>query len=153
MIGSTHMIIGFGTGMIVSSGAGLPHAVAGGCLGAVVALLPDIDHPNSRVSHALGIFALPFRLIPHRTTTHAIWIPLLLGGLYFTYPYWLTATVAIAYTSHILADMITPRGVPLFYPLSRRAWGLGLIRTGGILERVLALVLLLGILTFWGILA
>lgn len=153
MIGSTHMIIGFGTGMIVSSGAGVSHAVAGGCLGAVVALLPDIDHPNSRVSHTLGLLALPFRLIPHRTVTHAIWIPLILGGLFLANPYWLTATIATAYTSHILADMITPRGVPLLYPLSRRAWGLGLIRTGGWLERVLALALLLGIFAFWGILA
>lgn len=153
MIGSTHMIIGCGAGMMVSSGAGIPQMVAGGCLGAVVALLPDIDHPNSRVSNFLGWLALPFRLIPHRTLTHAVWIPLALVVWWVSSPQWAIAAIATAYTSHIVADGLTPRGVPLLYPLSKINFGVGIIRTGGFFERIFALIVLGGILLYWGAMA
>lgn len=143
------MIMGFGAGAMVSSGAGIAPAIAGGLLGAWVGLLPDIDHPNSRISRTFGILGFPFRITPHRTLTHAIWIPLALGAIALAYPHWITLTIASAYLSHIIGDMITPRGVPLFYPLSRRAYGLGLVRTGGLLERLLALVMILGLFIYW----
>lgn len=151
MMGKTHMIIGCGAGILISSGAGIAPAVAGGFIGALVGLLPDIDHPKSRINRTfLGmILGIPFRLAPHRTLTHAIWIPLLLGVLALSYPHWITITILGAYVSHIISDMITPRGVPLFYPLSRRAVGLPLIRTGGRLEQLLGLVIILALVIYW----
>ena len=151
MLGKTHMIIGCGVGILISSGAGIAPAIAGGFIGALAGLLPDIDHPNSRINRTFFgmIVGLPFRLAPHRTITHAIWIPLALVAVALTYPHWATITIAGAYVSHILADMITPRGVPLLYPVSRRAWGLGLVRTGGKLEQLLGLVMILALVIYW----
>lgn len=93
----------------------------------------------------MGLFALPFRILPHRTITHSIWIPCVLIVVFAIYPHWATLTACVAYISHIIADMLTPRGVPLLYPIIRNSWGLGLIRTGSLIERFLAVGMVMAI--------
>jgi inner membrane protein len=148
MTGKTHALIGFGAGMVIASNGGALITLAGGLLGGVVALTPDIDHRHSTISHRVGLLGLPFRLFGHRTITHALWIPLIMGVTMVIYPHWMLFVICGAYTSHIIADMVTMRGVPLFYPLSRRSWGLPLIRTGGFLEWIVSLGVAVGILLY-----
>jgi inner membrane protein len=87
-------------------------------------------------------FAL-VRTVGHRTLTHSLLgvalftllVSLLLGG----YPNLLLALVA-GYASHVFADALNTRGVPLLWPLGRPFRLLpGGIRSGGAVELAVAI--------------
>lgn len=128
----------------------------------VAAWLPDVDSPRSRLGKGLGRIENPtlnalvrplswalrtvsFALhlsVGHRTVTHSLF-----GVTLFTLVVWLSLGVfsnlfhafAAGYASHVLADALNPRGVPLLWPLGRSfrllPWG---IRTGGLVELLTA---------------
>ena len=87
-------------------------------------LLPDIDHPKSLLGQRLKWISKPIaRACGHRGFTHsllAVFAALTL--FYLKVPdSWLIPADAIqgmvlGYLSHILADMLTPAGVPLLWP-------------------------------------
>ena len=92
----------------------------------VASILPDIDHTKSLI----GKLFLPLsrflnRRFGHRTITHSITflgmlslILLFLERNFFpAYP--ITTVFFMAYISHLLLDMATIQGVPLFYPFFR----------------------------------
>lgn len=105
----------------------------------VAALLPDIDHQHSRLNQLFGTSRgvvgwiahrlLRFVIGPHRTTTHyavtwavfSLVVILIVPWIWSPgVPYGLAACVA--YGSHIVADMMTERGVPVWGPFDRRAY-------------------------------
>ncbi len=126
------------------------------------AWLPDVDNPRSTLGNglsrlrnpALNVIARPAswflratsfalaRIVGHRTLTHS-----LLGVALFAllswlvlgaYPNLLLALVA-GYASHIFADALNTRGVPLLWPLGRPMRLLpGGIRNGRAVDLVLA---------------
>jgi inner membrane protein len=127
------------------------------------AWLPDVDNPRSTLgnglsrlkSPALNLLTRPLswalrtisfalvRTVGHRTLTHSllgialftllVW--LLLGG----YPNLLLAFVA-GYASHVFADALNTRGVPLLWPLEGTLRLVpGGIRSGGAVELVVSL--------------
>lgn len=99
----------------------------------VCSLLPDIDHPKSPI----GILFFPIakwldRKYGHRTITHSLFF--LFGGTATLYllKYILKNTMNnepltmilpliffFAVLSHLILDMVTVQGVPLFYPIKR----------------------------------
>jgi len=116
-------------------------------VGAVSGLLPDIDEPNAMLGRgswmprSLGplfkllgmIVSLPFRIagffikgvLGHRGGTHSIAMSILFT-LLFAIPIttflgvswdWLIWTIWFGFMSHLVADMLNPSGVPLFWPL------------------------------------
>ncbi len=111
-------------------------------------LLPDIDHPKSLLGQRLRWLSQPIaRAFGHRGFTHSLlavaaglWLfqinlpksspilPDVLQGL------------TLGYLSHIVADMLTPAGVPLLWPCRWR-FRLPILRSqkGNQLERVLCL--------------
>ena len=130
------------------------------------AWLPDVDNPHSTLGNGLSRLKNPVlnmivrpvswalrttsfalvRTVGHRTLTHsllgvalfALLTRLLLGG----YPNLILALVA-GYASHVFADALNTRGVPLLWPLGRPFRLLpGGIRSGGVVEFVVALVAL-----------
>lgn len=88
--------------------------------------LPDIDHTRSWI----GILCYPVarwinRRYGHRTLTHSLlcWttlslLVLLLVKLSDAHPH-IPKAFCLAYASHLLLDMMTLQGVPLFYPFFR----------------------------------
>jgi inner membrane protein len=127
------------------------------------AWLPDVDNPRSTLgnglsrlkSSVLNLITRPLswalrvtsfalvRTVGHRTLTHsllgvAIFIllaRLLLGG----FPNLFLALVA-GYASHVFADALNTRGVPLLWPMGRPFRLLpGGLRSGGVVEFVVAL--------------
>lgn len=113
-------------------------------LGLVVAgsLLPDIDHPGSWVGRRMRpVSRVLAAVLGHRGVTHSA-VAVLAASLLA----WRTRTaevwpVVIGYGSHLVADMLTPRGLRLAWPL-RGSWGVALCRTGSPAEGiVVALVL------------
>ena len=97
------------------------HIIPGALL---TALLPDIDHPKSVLGQRLKWLSSPIaRLFGHRGFTHSLLA--IAAGIFFIQtrlpPDWPIPPDAyhamiVGYLSHILADMLTPSGVPLLWP-------------------------------------
>src|SRR4051812_11682043 len=125
MQGTTHMAIGFMTGAAVASSYHVPLSVETGAVAmmtVVGSLLPDIDHPASRISHDMKCFALPFHLFSHRGLTHSLLavvvMALLMGFLQVEF---VRAVALLAgYVSHLIADALTRSGIRLWWPSRRR---------------------------------
>ncbi|QJW92492.1 metal-dependent hydrolase (plasmid) [Spirosoma taeanense] len=91
----------------------------------VAAVLPDIDHTKSISGKVVYPLAHWLQIkYGHRTVTHSIFFYIAvvvivqaadnLFHLHYTLP------VALALGSHLIFDMCTRQGIPLFYPFSRR---------------------------------
>lgn len=157
MNGRTHLLLGLASGVAVAatvpeySGLVFPgsdHVVRIGLiiLAAMASLLPDIDHPKSILSgYAIGIGGAVRLFASHRTWTHSI----LFGALLCLVTWfgsangaWLAPMIAVGmgFGSHLVADMLTPAGVPLLLPVSKRSFRLApypvLKMTSWILESV-----------------
>lgn len=120
-------------------------AVAG-----LTAALPDIDHPRAHLRQRLGFIGhIAFGWLRHRGPTHSITALTLFGimTLHFWPLYVLPAM--LGYASHLVSDMMTPRGLAVCWPLFRRpCWLLPKllrITTGGRFERLLRIVLVLAL--------
>lgn len=167
MNATTHAIFGVAALVGVSLFTGEDPALYAYPAAAIAAWLPDVDNPRSRLGNGLsrtkspvldklirpvswGLKALSFvlfRTVGHRTLTHsllgvlifaAIVSPLapLVPGLY--------AALLAGYASHLFADALNIRGVPLFWPMGKPFKLLpGGVRSGGAFEFVVAVVMVL----------
>ncbi len=168
------------TSLLASANAsgwlGLGLAVLAGGAGA---LLPDLDHESSTATHHLwggGLAntvlggALRRLLGGHRGVTHSalaiaavgVLTSLLLGnpvgwsGLLGSRWADVGLALTLGYASHILGDLLTREGVPLWWPWSAKRVGIGArawrFRTGEPLEYVVTLgYSLVAILLMWGL--
>lgn len=119
------------------------------------ALLHDIDTEHSTVSNKHRVISFFVRLFcTHRGFTHS----LLACGILFSLGMILTVFfpvlpavngLTLGVLSHILLDMLNPKGVCLFFPWKKKI-SIGKIRTGGVIEKIffLCLVVLCGYLIF-----
>lgn len=113
-------------------------------------LMPDIDHPKSLLGQRLKWLSQPIaRAFGHRGFTHSLLA--VAGGvalLQLKLPDgWIIPADAfqgmiLGYLSHIVADMLTPAGVPLLWPCRWR-FRLPILNSqkGNQMERVLCLAL------------
>lgn len=139
MMAGSHIAVGAALWVVTARLTGLepaePVALAAAAFGA---LLPDIDHPQSWAGRKMRIVSVPLSmLVGHRGITHsAIAVLACFALLTVMGTGWLATPVVIGYLSHLLADGLTPSGVPLLWP-SKRRFTLNLCRTGSALEIVL----------------
>ena len=140
MMGVTHMIVGAAVGYLATQ------TVTGAVVGGTAALLPDIDHPNSKLGRRVPILPTVInKLVGHRTLTHSILVLFTLTGiLYVTTSLSVTVAFFVGYLSHLILDSLTVSGVPFLYPFSRRNYGLRFCYTQGIFEKVFLIVFILG---------
>ena len=130
------------------------------------AWLPDVDNPRSTLGNGLSrvknpvlnALTRPFswalkttsfvlvRTVGHRTLTHS-----LLGILLFSLPVWLflggfpnlSLALVAGYASHVFADALNTRGVPLLWPVGKPFRLLpGGVKSGGAVEVGVALLAL-----------
>lgn len=145
MKGITHATIGAASGLAVALAVSAPADetlfLAG--LSAFAALFPDIDHPNSMLRRRIGFLGVSVFWLTHRGLTHTLLAVVLFGlaaAMLLPEKIWAVAAIA-GYASHILADMVTIAGVPVFWPLSSANWHLVprliRVRTGGIAESLI----------------
>lgn len=119
MTGRTHLVLGLCAGLMVSP------TPLGAMAGAVGGLIADIDHPQSIISGYLpGVGAvLNFVRVSHRTLTHSLLFVALMFGLVWAIcnqlrlPMHVPFALGIGMLTHLIADMTTVAGVPLFLPL------------------------------------
>ena len=139
MMARSHVIIGLGAWIAAAPGLHMPSlgptylalAVAG-------SLLPDIDHPKSWVGRRTRPVSTAIAsALGHRGITHSAIAVIALATLLLHAGYRRggVAALAIGYLSHLAADMLTPRGLRLAWPL-RRTWGLPLCRADSSMEAV-----------------
>jgi inner membrane protein len=101
----------------------LPTYYGGVALGS---LLPDIDHPKSFLGSKIPIIPrLIYKNFGHRSITHSILGTATLGiatalSLH-QYPYFILGNF-IGYISHLLGDMLTKQGIPLFWPFEKKRY-------------------------------
>ncbi|MDQ1237346.1 MAG: metal-dependent hydrolase [Wigglesworthia glossinidia] len=100
--------------------------VISGCI--CTCLLPDIDHPGSFLGRKISWISTTIsKIFGHRGFTHSLFSLLFFYILIFSIPSIhdvlpldFSYALLLGYFSHILADTLTPSGVPIFWPLSKR---------------------------------
>lgn len=142
------------------AGAALGAALQGSLLaaagvGALAALVPDVDTPGSKLGSAVRpVSAAVNAVAGHRGPLHSLAaaavFAFLVGqawkaaGLGVLAPL-AAALVALAgFLSHLALDALNPQGVPLFWPFGKRV-GVPVARTGSVLEWPLAAVMFFGL--------
>lgn len=110
-------------------------------------LIPDIDEPNSKIgSKVTGLSKTTKSIFGHRTITHSFLGVFIFGMIVkyltgiFSLPDYITTFFVLGYLSHLLGDMFTISGVPLFYPL-RRKYAIPIVKTGGKMERFFQIII------------
>ncbi|WP_428536308.1 metal-dependent hydrolase [Rhodopila sp.] len=139
MMARSHVIIGLGAWVATAPGLHMP-SLGPAYLALAVAgsLLPDIDHPKSWVGRRTRPVSTAIAsALGHRGITHSAIAVIALAALLLHAGYRRggVAALAIGYLSHLAADMLTPRGLRLAWPL-RRTWGLPLCRADSAMEAV-----------------
>lgn len=136
----SHVIVGLAAWVAAAPVLHLP-ALDPAYLGLAVAgsLLPDIDHPKSWVGRRTRPISTAIAsTLGHRGITHsavaAAGLTLLL--LHAGYQRGGVSALAIGYLSHLAADMLTPQGLRLAWPL-RGTWSFPLCRTDSGMEPVI----------------
>jgi inner membrane protein len=151
MMARSHVVIGLATWI---AAAPLLHVASLDpvhlCFAVAGSLLPDMDHPKSWVGRrSRPVSTLIASVLGHRGITHSalavVGLVMLLthagfrGGV--------VSALAVGYLSHLAADMLTPQGLRLAWPLPW-TWGLPLCRTGSRMEPVVVTALVGG-LAWW----
>lgn len=139
MRGITHALGGAVVGLVITTNW------LGAATGALGALLPDVDHPNSLAGRRAGVVGGAVRLfVGHRGLMHSgligialVWAASLVPSPYRQY----AVATALGYASHLMLDALTVQGIPLFWPSRRRVSFLPL-RTGGVGEMAVRLGLI-----------
>ncbi|MBU2576986.1 MAG: metal-dependent hydrolase [Nanoarchaeota archaeon] len=101
----------------------------------------DIDIKNSRAGNRW--YLRPFQIFTkHRGMLHSLFIGLLLSLVIASISQWAGVGFFVGYISHLFLDCLTRSGVALFWPFS---WKIkGFVKSGGIMEQVVFVLLLLG---------
>lgn len=156
MLGHTHLVFGACAGLAAAAALSAPYPMTLAAAGALAALLPDVDHPQGTLRQRLVVVGhIGLFWLPHRGLTHTILaLALVAAAAWALVPGPLAMAVTAGYGSHLVADMLTPRGLPLLWPLSGRQLHLAptplRIRTGSFGETLMFVLLLVA---FWGLYA
>jgi len=128
----THILFGFLVGIFFLKLIQIDNMVLYFVLIILGSLLPDIDHPNSKIG---SLFKPVGWLFEHRGFFHSIF-PVIILLLLIKVNQVLFIPLSIGYISHILIDMVTIKGVLLIYPLINLRVN-GFIKTGGLIELII----------------
>ncbi|MFS1519505.1 metal-dependent hydrolase [Bacillus sp. SCS-151] len=103
----------------------------------VGAILPDIDHPKSKISNKIPIIpSLVSTIFTHRTFFHSVLFLVCLTLLYGFFPQSIVTGIIIGAAGHIIGDMLTPAGVKLLYPFGNYIRFPFNFKTGGVIEQI-----------------
>ncbi|MBW2966390.1 metal-dependent hydrolase [Candidatus Woesearchaeota archaeon] len=141
----THLAFGFFSGLFLMDYVSFGNKYLFFVFVLFGAILPDIDTPNSKISHKIPVIPKVLNVFSkHRGIFHSVFIAILLGLFvsYFSKSYGIA--LFLGYTSHLLIDGLTKKGVNLLHPLSKLRIS-GPIETGKIWELVLLIVIVVGI--------
>lgn len=145
MMAPTHMAAGAAAGLNIAHMAGFS-PLLGMVLGAVGSLLPDLDHPNGTIRNRLSGSKLLLFWLSHRGITHSLvflFILIAITQAFLPLPSGISRAITEGFASHLLLDLLTKRGIPMFAPFSWENISLLPIRTGGMIETLVIMPSLL----------
>lgn len=165
MNNKTHKIGGICSGLIASTmlfsnNVGVEGLLSSALIvsGATIgSLAPDIDHPESKVGRKFILKPISIfinKVFGHRTITHSVVISifmtmiLLFSTLLFSgIPNFIYSNLIIGFCvgwfSHLLLDLLTVKGIPVFYPFIKKKYSLLKFKTNRDEEFVSILVILI----------
>ena len=106
----------------------------------ISSLLPDIDSPTSKIGRN-GVSKTFSAFFKHRGIVHSVFFIVL---IYFILrSFWMEASLPflIGYSTHLVLDLLTPRGLKPFWPFKKRIKGF--IRSGSLFEVFFFIVFLI----------
>lgn len=113
----THMLFGFLVGLFLIPVLKPANQILFITIVVAAALLPDIDHPNSKVGKKVKLIAFLFE---HRGFFHSLFAIALFSAPLFYFNLNIYAYALIAgYGSHLVSDCLSYMGIMPFHPLSR----------------------------------
>jgi len=161
MVGPSHAIIALAATVAMGRTTGVTPDRLGLLCILVGALLPDIDgrgaitKPGTMLRGVLPRFltvalnwigqivsAAIALVSKHRGFFHWPLLALILMILGYRYEWTWLVWCGFGYMTHVLADALTPEGVPFLAPWNRKPMGLGLVKTGSWAEAGLDVILL-----------
>ncbi len=104
-------------------------------------VLPDLDSRKSRYGQRWYFRPLQW-IVKHRGIMHSVLFGAVLVGIFAMLSLDFGFGFLIGFSSHLFMDLLTRQGVPLLWPLLAKRFGFG-IRTGGIFEDIIFVLLLL----------
>ena len=107
----------------------------------------DIDIKNSKFGNHW--YFRPFQFFTkHRGVLHSLFLAILLSLILGSASLWAGFGFFVGYVSHLFLDCLTVSGVKLFWPFG---WKIkGFVKSGGIVEQVVFVLLLLGDMGWFG---
>lgn len=149
MTGKTHTSCGFLVGALAIEyyETDLFISVTVVTLAIISSLLPDICHAQSRIGRRFKFISIIIRLLfGHRTFTHSILFVSIIAALLYMIqtPNYYLITIICGLLSHVILDMLTPRGVKLLYPIPISIKFPVQFKTGGLVDLSLATALTIG---------
>lgn len=144
MLFYTHIAFSFLIGIILSKIISITHPINYFIFILIGTLIPDLDHPESKLGNKIKLFSRTIEILfGRRGLMHTIYFSLLIPGflyLFLNQEYGLA--MFVGYISHLVLDGFTKEGVNILQPLSNLSL-FGFIKTGGILENITFIVLIL----------
>lgn len=105
-------------------------------------IIVDIDSRKSKVGNHW--FLRPFQWIfSHRGMIHSLFFAFFLSFLIFLFDQNASFGFLVGYLSHLFLDLITREGIVLFWPLYGEKISLFGFKTGGIIEEIFFVLVLL----------
>ncbi len=149
MTGKTHLSCGIlvGASIVSYCDTDLFTSITVVTLAALSSIFPDICHTRSKVGRKFKLLSWIIRLLfGHRTFTHSLSFIALIGLLLYLFqaPIYYGSAIIAGMISHIILDILTPRGVKLLYPLPINVKFPVTFKTGGAVDAALATVLTIG---------
>lgn len=126
---------------LVNGIVGIGAVLGGAILGS---LLPDIDHRQSYIGRKLKIASFIIsKTLGHRSVVHAPLVIFAFSALLYFFAMEITGSfqaiskyfvigLSAGMWSHLFLDMMTRRGIPLFYPLTKKSFRIANFKGGGI---------------------
>jgi inner membrane protein len=138
MMFKTHLMVGILAGLLAIKVLTPHNQILFIVLVMFASLLPDIDHPDSKIGSKVKIVGFLFE---HRGFFHSLIATILFSVLAYSFLGMIgLQAVAIGYLSHLFADSLTREGIMFLYPLTKRRMN-GIFKTGSIAEYVIFFVL------------
>lgn len=139
---NTHLAFGLLFALILAPLLGTSNNYVFFGIALLFALIPDIDHPQSKLGRKIFASKIINILFGHRGFFHAVWIPVALGiliGIWQGFVYGMA--IIIGYLAHLFSDGLTKSGINLIHPIQQLRMQ-GFVETGGIMEWLLFIAVL-----------
>ncbi len=137
MLAKTHIAFGILFGILALSFY-TPHNIwAYFVLVVLGVLLPDIDHPNSKLNNTIKVTKVVPVFFKHRGFFHSMFPAaaiLIVFYLFSSFEYGIA--LFIGYFAHLFSDGMTVSGVNLMHPLAKMHMR-GFIKTGSLAESII----------------